>query len=390
MTVGPREDLSASAPLRVAIDGLWLTKPRGLGRYVQELLFTLGQEGCAKRGFEVLVMAPGRSRPAAEALLSSLKDIRLVCGPSVPYPIWEQVVFPWLCRRHSADVIHHPYNTVALLTGRTRAARVVTIHDTMFLDWRKGANLYQRLGNLYRTVTTRMFRQTDRFVTISELSRCDIESRLGIRSVVIPNTSRLWLVRSQEQGPECGGVVQDIVGKDRPFFLHIGGVAPHKNTLRTVSAFLRAGQKGTKLVVIGMRREQFKEVGASSGVDVVIPGFLSDHALMCLMRSATGLIFPSLREGFGLPLIESMSVGLPVITSNRSPMREVADGAALLVDPESETEIADAITRLVGDDALRGGLAEKGRKRVVELNREAGLDRWKRVYTKRQEGVGVV
>jgi glycosyltransferase involved in cell wall biosynthesis len=160
----------------------------------------------------------------------------------------------------------------------------------------------------------------------------------------------------------------------RGYLLHVGTLEPRKNVARLVRAYRAARARGLAqdLVLVGPWGWKTEELVAEldrcgETSPVVVRGAVDEGELVAWRRDATALVYPSLWEGFGLPIVEAFAVGLPVVTSARSSTLEVAGDAALLVDPESERSIADALVRIGGDAALRATLAERGRARALEF-----------------------
>ncbi len=167
----------------------------------------------------------------------------------------------------------------------------------------------------------------------------------------------------------------------REYFLFVGAIEPKKNVARLLEGYLSANVQ-QKLIVVGplaWQSEKEKVLLEQHSECVIYLRYVSSDMLSTLLRHARALVFPSLFEGFGLPVMEAMSVGLPVITSNISSLPEIAGGAAYLVDPYNVGEIAAAIHRLSNDDALCASLSEKSKERAKYFSSEA--------YAKRLEGV---
>jgi glycosyltransferase involved in cell wall biosynthesis len=148
---------------------------------------------------------------------------------------------------------------------------------------------------------------------------------------------------------------------------HIGAISPHKNTARCIEAFLESGLNSFDLVVSGMGRDS--SLAEKYGNErIVFTGWIGDEVMASYYRHAAAVVFPSLQEGYGLPIVEAFGFGVPVITSNLDPMREIAGDAALLVDPYSIEDISAAMRRLTSKDNLRQLLIEKGQQRCTEIS----------------------
>jgi glycosyltransferase involved in cell wall biosynthesis len=171
----------------------------------------------------------------------------------------------------------------------------------------------------------------------------------------------------------------------RPVILHVGAIQPRKNIVRLVESFERAAPPPWRLVLAGSDgygaapiRERIE--GSPARARIRVMGWVDDLTLASLYRTSSILAFPSLDEGFGIPVLEAMASGLPVLTSNRSALPEVAGDAAILVDPLDAASIAAGLQQLIASDSLRKKLAEEGRKRAAEFSWEKAVAGTWKVY----------
>jgi len=354
--------------MKVLIDGYFLNKPRGMGRYLQELLYALGRY--ADSDFEFLIALPSVSVPPTLASFSNLHYLAL---RSAPFPIWEQVLLPRLISRLKPDAVHFPYNTSPLVSSAA-AARIVTVHDLMFITNRSivSGNIYQRLGNTYRSLIVNAYRwQKKRIITDSSNSAALISTVLGKDSEVVYIPTEFW--GASDSKPFSAKTADK-------FLLHVGGLSPHKNTRRTIAAFLAADLEATNLVVLGVPKDNpFLEM-CSADNRVIFPGWVSDEQIKAFYSQALGVIFPSLAEGYGLPIVEALSFGIPLITSNLEPMREIAGGGAILVDPYSQQELCAAIKRIGQDSDFRTELCFNAKVAVERMSSERMADQMCGIY----------
>ena len=163
---------------------------------------------------------------------------------------------------------------------------------------------------------------------------------------------------------------------NKPYILSIGTLSPRKNQYRLIEAFTKLPldlQSKTKLLLAGSRGWHDEEIvdRAKHTPNVEWLGYVAESEMTELLMHATLLAYPSLKEGFGLPVLDAMAIGIPVLTSNGSSMKEIAGEAAMLVDPTSVEEIATALETMLTDENLRSALSAKGRERSV-------LFSWKR------------
>lgn len=351
----------AGAPVsrpRVLIDGFFWGKPYGFGRFLSELSRALGT--VPDPAIDMVVAVPGHIDPASLPRYPSLawEPVR-----AAPLPVWEQILIPHAARRLGADVIHFPCNTRALRTGRRPA--IVTVHDLMFLDdippWRRVKDA------IYARYTTQIFHRASArsiVVAVSDTTRRELAGH-GIEARTVYNTVDGFLA-------DYAGV--PALQAPRPYILHRGGYAMHRNTGRVVEAFraARANLPGVDLKVLGAPGGA--ALWQTEGEDDIqfLPR-VSDADLAALYRGSLCVVATSLQEGFGLPILEGFGFNTPVITSARDPMREVAADAAVLVDPTDVAAIAEAM-RAVGTDAsLRASLVARGtaRRRIFAAPRVA-------------------
>jgi glycosyltransferase involved in cell wall biosynthesis len=230
----------------------------------------------------------------------------------------------------------------------SRSPFFVTVHDLCYIDLARLTGALRRI--YYGTVVRQRCHAAHGVFTVSEFSRGRLIEAWGLDParvhVVTPGVSQAFVRR----GPAARF--------SRPYVLGVGNASPHKNETRTVAAFMASGLPRTHdLLLTGAPR------AVSSGpldASVRFTGRIDDAALAALYRGADALVFASLYEGFGLPAVEAMACGTPVVCSRTTALGELADDAALLVDPESTEDIARGLERIVRDTALAARLREAG------------------------------
>lgn len=288
----------------------------------------------------------------------------------------EQALLPAAARRARVDILHGLANTVpAVVPG---AASVVTIHDLIhrrFPETHAGI-----LGRGLRALVALAARRADRIVTLSEAGRRDIVELLGVdpaRIDVVPNGPGA----DPEAAPaEADALRERLALGPGPIVLSVSAKRPHKNLGRLIDALARLDRDPPpELVIPGYRTAHEAELAGrarAAGVRerVHLPGWLAGAELEGLYRHATCLAFPSLAEGFGLPVLEAMRRGLPVACSRTSAVPEVGGDAALYFDPESVEDIAGALRRLLSDEGLRADLARRGRERARRFSWRASAE----------------
>jgi glycosyltransferase involved in cell wall biosynthesis len=289
---------------------------------------------------------------------------------------------PRLLRNAPPDVFHCQY----IRPVGVRAKTVVTIHD---LAHEHHPGLAHPLENLaMRKLVRATARSADRILTVSEFCARDIARTYGVAQekvvVAYPAVAEKFRPRdkavAQEQLARTYGVAPG-------FLLYVGRIQARKNLVRLVEAYAEARRQGVreKLVIVGPRDYGAEHVLAKIDAlglksEVVFPGYIAADDLPLFYNAAEAFLFPSLFEGFGLPVLESMASGLPVVTSFGSSLEEVAADAALLVDPKDVAALAQAIQRILSDAALRQSLMERGLRRSAQFTVENFAARVLEVY----------
>ncbi|HEY6358896.1 MAG TPA: glycosyltransferase family 1 protein, partial [Vicinamibacterales bacterium] len=301
------------------------------------------------------------------------------------YSAAEQVTIPWLVRRARADVFHAPHYVVSPLT---HCPTVVTIHDCIHLRFPQ--YLPNRAASVYAWWMMRSAAmRARRVLTVSQASKDDILSYLHVpasKVEVIYNALDERLATPPT--PEDIGRVRDRFLLNAPFVLYAGNIKPHKNLDRLIEAFARARARvpgDLKLLIIGDEMSKYPNLRRlvhrfQLHQHVRFLGFVPDATLAALYRLAAVFVFPSLYEGFGLPPLEAMAGGAPVVTSNVSSLPEVVGDAALLIDPLDPGSIADAMTRVLTDPALRADLIRRGYERIETFSWARSVARVREVY----------
>lgn len=366
--------------MKIAIDARkW--RDYGIGTYVRNLVRHLAR---LDRETTYFVFC-GRTD---EATLRDLAENFVpVVDESSGYSLREHVSIPRKLGRLGADLLHSPHYVLPLLC---RTPAVVTIHDCIHLLFPQ--YLPNRMAWRYaHFMMGSAIRRSAAVLTVSEASRADIlrfyPDTDPERVQVVPNALDAALL--EDPGPEETERVKERYQIRGRFVLYAGNIKPHKNLDRLIEAFglvkQRPGQEDLKLLIIGEEVNRYGSLRRSveaAGVrqDVRFFGFVPDRTLAALYRLAAVFAFPSLYEGFGLPPLEAMACGTPVVTSRVSSLPEVVGDAALLVDPYSPEDIAQGILKALEDEALRATLVARGRARVQTFSWERSVRAIHSVY----------
>ncbi|MBI4798321.1 MAG: glycosyltransferase family 4 protein [Desulfarculus sp.] len=371
--------------MRVAIDVRTVTEARsGVGNYVLNLLaglrrvapehefFLVGQEHNLK-----LLAQDQPARLCHQARLSH---------ESHPWgDLWEHLWLPRVLRQNSVQVMHGPATLIPL--SRDGFASVATIHDLV-------AFLYpQTIPTKYALYMTwllkRVVKSARRIISVSQCTKDDLVRVLDVdpeRIAVIHEAAQPGFRPIGDQA--ALEAVRRRHGITKPFFFHVGNIEPRKNLVGLLKAFISLGArlKGQAQLVIGgqegwLTRRLHQQIGRLDlGPEVIFTGYLPQEDLPLLMTAACAFVFPSLYEGCGLPALEAMSCGTPLITSNLSSLPEIAGEAALLVEPTSPEDIAQAMWRVFEDLGLRQDLCRRGLEQAARFSWDQAARQTMRVY----------
>jgi glycosyltransferase involved in cell wall biosynthesis len=351
----------------------------GIGTYIRNLLRQLARIDHDTE----YVLLTGEADLRMAASLGA--NFRTVLEPSPNYSLREQVHVPWVVRRERPDVYHAPHYVLPIAVP---SRSVVTIHDCIHLMFPQ--YLPNRAAYAYaRTAMWSAVRRSERILTVSEASKRDILHFFNVRPdkiVVVPNAidEQFSVTPSEEQVAR----VRERYQLNHRFVLYVGNIKPHKNLVRLIEAFsaLRTGElEDVKLLIIGDEISKLPSLRRAVHhhklhKHVRFLGYLSDETLGILYRLAAVFVFPSLYEGFGLPPLEAMACGTPVVTSNLSSLPEVTGGAAELVDPYDVGSIVSGIQRVLNDPALAAQMRRKGLARAREFSWEQSVRKTREVY----------
>ncbi len=318
-----------------------------------------------------------------ESLQELAADPRFSLVPIPRNPVVRMgISLPWLLRKTKPDVFHCQY----VLPPFVRARSVVTIHDLAHEHFPEFFHPVE--GARMRKLVRATARRADHITTVSRFSANDIQQTYGVPPEKISIAYQSPAERFQPRDKQaCQEHLARTYGINFPFILYVGRIQERKNLPRLVEAYawLRKQGTATRLVIVGKRDWQSEKLMAKIselGLDaaVVFPGYVSDQDLPLFYNAAEVFVFPSIFEGFGLPVVESMASGLPTITSYGSSLEEVAGDGALLADPLDVSSIAQAMQRVLEDTTLRSRLIEKGLRRSAELKSEKFCSKLLEVY----------
>ena len=296
-------------------------------------------------------VAPGEDR-----CLTDTRNVHIMEIGNGFYPMWEQIALPRAIKELNLDILHCTSNTAPL---RCKVPLILTLHDIIFLETRDKTNhsFYQNLGWLYRRlVVPRILKKCKRIITVSEFELNNIVSKLSIpreQMAMIYNGFNEWFKPTTEED----FTYQKYINQSGYFFF-LGNTDPKKNTERTLIAYSKYLEKSDvkrQLLMADLDRFFLNDILNRNNIEhirkmIVMPGYIINSDLPNIYNNAFAFLYTSLRESFGIPLLEAMACGTPVITSNTSSMPEIGGPHAILVNPEDPDEIAEMMLRLEIDD----------------------------------------
>ena len=372
--------------VRLGIDARYAFRQsrRGIGEYVAELLRHL--PACAAADDEFLLYLDGPADPGALVLPDGRFRLRQL-GAGNPL-LWEEVALPVAAAQDGLDLLHLTANYGPSLRP---CPTVYTIHDLIeFLRPTLGPMrlpLRHAAGRAVRVRTLpRQARGARRVITISEASRQDLLRILHLRNervVVIPQGVSEALRPAADAAAARESLRAQGYRVPERYVLAMGALDPRKNGPFLLRAFARARADlpDVSLWVVGVERPAEYPLPFATAPDwLVLDGFLPREALVRALQGAAAFAYPSLYEGFGLPVLEAMACGVPVLSSDSSALPEVVGGAGLLFDPRSEPQLAAALRRLLGDPALAESCRAAARAQVARFSWAATAEKTYAVY----------
>ncbi len=312
----------------------------------------------------------------SDRCLDESPNMHIVTLRCPSYPLWEQWALPRAVKQVGADLLHCTSNTAPIWCT---APLVVTLHDIIFLEAQTARNpsLYQRLGRIYRRlVVPRILPRCRRIVTVSQFECDRIRTALNLdpeRIMAIHNGYNACFRPLTDFRP-----VVDRYLSDPAYLFFLGNTDPKKNTpgtLRAYGEYVRRSAAPLPLLIADLTPQAAETVLRELGEPELLPrlrlpGYIPNSDLPAIYNGASAFLYTSLRESFGIPQLEAMACGTPVVTSNTSAIPEIAGEGAILVDPTSPEAIADALLRLETDPQFRTAQVAYGLERVKQFSWE--------------------
>lgn len=309
-------------------------------------------------------------KPGEDRCIESTKNVHIIELNCPSYPLWEQWALPRAAKKYGVEILHCTSNTAPIWCN---IPLVLTLHDIIFLEPRDKQNhsLYQNMGWLYRRLDVpRILNKCRRIITVSNFEMENIISKLGIsreQMAMIYNGYNDWFKPIEETSQITKKYISD-----EGYFFFLGNTDPKKNTERTLVAYSKYLQQSgvkRKLMMADLNPDYLNGIIQRHHIEnirehLLMPGYIVNSDLPYIYNGAFAFLYTSLRESFGIPLLEAMACGTPVITSNTSSMPEIAGHEAILINPENSDEIAEMMLQLERDEVFYQKQKEIGIKRA--------------------------
>lgn len=324
--------------------------------------------------------------PGEDHCLEASENFHIVEIKCPSYPLWEQVALPRAIRKIKPDIVHCTSNTAPIYCP---APLVLTLHDIIFLEKKVHYNksMYQNMGWYYRRfVVPRILAKCKQIITVSQFECNRIRETLHLpqeQIIAIHNgfSNRFYPLEGTYEITK-----KYIPSKEYLFFL--GNTDPKKNTPRTLKAYSIYVQQSAHplpLLVADLKEEVINQILKQEGIEEIkpmlySPGYITHSDLPAIYNGAKAFLYTSLRESFGIPLLEAMACGIPVVTSNTSAIPEIAGDGAILIDPRDADAIASQLLKLEQDTAYKEKQIAYGLKRVKLFSWQHTAEKLLKVY----------
>lgn len=312
--------------------------------------------------------------PGEDHCLQESKNVHIMELSCPTYPLWEQVALPRAVKKIKPDLLHCTSNTAPLYCN---VPLVLTLHDIIFLEPKQYENKswYQNMGRHYRRfVVPRILAHCKKIITVSVFERDRIQKALRLPHSKITAVYNGFNAHFKPIQNTKAITEKYIQANEYLFFL--GNTDPKKNTPRTLKAYslyLQKSEKKLPLLIADLKEDIIDSILKEEHIEEIkpylfYPGYIPNQDLVYLYNGAFAFLYTSLRESFGIPLLEAMACGTPVITSNTSAMPEIAGENCLLITPTSEKEIADTLIELEQNPDLYNRQIQYGLQRVKKFS----------------------
>lgn len=367
--------------MKIAIEAqrIFRTNKHGMDFVVLEAIREL--QRIDKENEYFIFVSPGKDRCLQES--DNVHIIEVNCPT---YLLWEQLALPNAVAKVKPDLLHCTSNTAPIYSN---FPLVLTLHDIIFLEPRQSGNKswYQNMGWHYRRmVVPRILNKCKKVITVSHFECNRIKEALHLSSEQI---TAVYNAYSKHFKPlkDTISVTNKYIKSDQ-FIFFLGNTDPKKNvprTLKAYSLYLERSEKKLPLLIADLKEDKLDAILKEQQIEQIkpylaFPGYIPNTDLAYLYSGASAFLYTSLRESFGIPMLEAMACGTPVITSNTSAMPEIAGEGAILVDPFCEENIADVLLKLENDSTFYKKQVEYGLERIKHFSWENTARQLQHIY----------
>ena len=329
-----------------------------------------------------------------DSVLKETPNFKIIKLEGGSYPAWEQIALPKAAKKYGCDILHCTSNTAPFMCDMPL---VTILHDIIYMEssylkiLSSSATPYQKFGNIYRKlVVPRIVKQSEKVITVSHFEKNRIADFFGMKGnnkldAIYNGVSAHFKVVNDANELKR---VKDKYNLPDKYFFSLGNTDPKKNTkgtLKAFSDFLKQSKLDYKLVMLDYDKSELKKILSEIGDpdlinSIVLTGYVVNTDLPSIYTQCSIFLYPSLRESFGIPMLEAMGCGVPVITSNTSSMPEIAEDAAHIIDPFKPEEITQGIIKILKDESYRNMLCEKGMERNKRFSWENMAKEYLQLY----------
>ncbi|WP_195371521.1 MULTISPECIES: glycosyltransferase family 1 protein [Parabacteroides] len=367
--------------MKIAIEAqrIFRTNKHGMDFVVLEAIREL--QKIDKENEYFIFVSPGEDRCLQES--DNVHIIEVNCPT---YPLWEQLALPNAVAKVKPDLLHCTSNTAPIYSS---CPLILTLHDIIFLEPRQSGNKswYQNMGWYYRRIVVpRILNKCKRIITVSHFESNRIQEALCLSPKQI---IAVYNGYSKHFKPleDTISVTNKYIKSDQ-FLFFLGNTDPKKNvprTLKAYSLYLERSGKKLPLLIADLKEDKLDAILIEQQIEQIkpylsFPGYIPNTDLAYLYSGASAFLYTSLRESFGIPMLEAMACGTPVITSNTSAMPEIAGEGGILVNPFSEENIADMLLKLENDSVFYKEQVEYGLERVKHFSWEDTARQLQHIY----------
>jgi len=363
--------------MHIGIDArLYRSSAAGIGRYSQNLVKNILEIDHDNQ--YSLILTPEDAKEFEQSRIN--RQVKLIVTDIPHYSLAEQTKLPKILEKENFDLVHFLNFNFPV---RYRGKFVVTIHDLtlFFYPGRQRHNIVHKLA--YKYIFSQVCKKAQKIIAVSHATEQDIIKTFHV------DKNKIKVVYEAADDKQFAKPSQDIIkkiqrqyaiaeslpsGQNSPVLLYVGQWRSHKNVVGLIKAFEKIRQvRPAKLAIVGKPDPAYPEIKATIDKslflsDIVMPGFVTDEELAAWYEIASVFVFPSFYEGFGLPGIEAMMAGTPVVASNRTSLPELYQDAAVYFNPEDLTDMANQIQKVVSDQKLRQKMIGRGREIAGNLS----------------------